>query len=66
VINETKQQFEYTIEKIPSRIGILIRLAQFRDKNDQPFAGNLAQVQIQFSGNKVVFIPEGNKFKREK
>lgn len=65
VMNETKQQFEHTVEKIASRMGILIQLAQFRDKKDQPFTGNLAQVQVQFSEKKVVFFPEGNKFKRE-
>ncbi len=63
VMNEKKQQFEHDFDKIASRIGVLLHLAQVRDKNNLPFTGKLEQVQIHYFGQKLVFFPEGNKFK---
>ena len=66
LINEKKQQFSHSIEKIAARTGILIKLADLDDKNEMPFSGKPEQVEIHFNSQKAVFVPEGNKFKRKK
>jgi hypothetical protein len=66
VNNAQKQQFSHTVERIASRTGVLLKMTDFLDQNENSFSGQLLKVEIYFDGKKAFFVPEGNKFKRIK